>query len=132
MKRPSATGSRDAAPVFAKKRDIAVIAAVLVLAAVLWLVFGTAKAPNEGAHLQAVVTVTYGNIKYIEYIELEKEQLVAIDAKLPVHLQVMDGGICFIESVCPDHDCERFGVLSAEGEWAACLPAGVSVQVVAG
>ena len=40
-----------------------------------------------------------------------------------------DGGIRFVESPCPDHTCESFGVLTKQGDWAACLPARASVTV---
>ena len=46
-----------------------------------------------------------------------------------VHLQVRDGTIAFVDSPCPDHLCEGFGRLSREGDWAACMPAHVSVTV---
>ena len=46
-----------------------------------------------------------------------------------VHLQVKDGTISFQDSQCPDHVCEQFGQLSEEGAWAACVPAGVYVQL---
>ena len=46
-----------------------------------------------------------------------------------IHLVVEDGGIRFVDSPCPDHTCESFGVLSQEGDWAACLPARASVTV---
>ena len=37
--------------------------------------------------------------------------------------------ISFQDSQCPDHVCEQFGQLSEEGAWAACVPAGVYVQL---
>ena len=40
-----------------------------------------------------------------------------------------NGGIRFVESPCPDHTCESFGVLTKQGDWAACLPARASVTV---
>ena len=46
-----------------------------------------------------------------------------------VHLQVKDGAVAFQDSQCPDHVCEQFGWLSEEGAWAACVPAGVYVQL---
>lgn len=46
-----------------------------------------------------------------------------------IHLVVENGGIRFVESPCPDHTCESFGVLTKQGDWAACLPARASVTV---
>ena len=50
-------------------------------------------------------------------------------AAFPVTLQVKDGAVRFINSVCPDHICEHTGWLQLEGEVAVCAPAGVSVTV---
>lgn len=40
-----------------------------------------------------------------------------------IHLEIADGAIRFVNSPCPDHNCEGFGWLRNEGDWAACLPA---------
>lgn len=48
---------------------------------------------------------------------------------LPVALQVKDGAVRFVNSVCPDHICEHTGWLRLEGETAVCAPAGVAVTV---
>ena len=55
---------------------------------------------------------------------------IAIDTGYyTIHLVVENGGIRFVESPCPDHTCESFGVLTKQGNWAACLPARASVTV---
>ena len=46
-----------------------------------------------------------------------------------IHLHVENGGIAFVDSPCPDHLCEGFGVLKNEGDWAACMPAKASVTI---
>ena len=40
-----------------------------------------------------------------------------------------NGGIAFVNSPCPDHLCEGFGVLKNEGDWAACMPAKASLTI---
>ena len=50
-------------------------------------------------------------------------------AALPVTLEVKDGAVRFVNSVCPDHICENTDWLRLEGEAAVCAPAGVSVTV---
>ena len=45
-------------------------------------------------------------------------------AALPVTLEVKDGAVRFVNSVCPDHICENTGWLRLEGEAAVCAPAG--------
>ena len=47
----------------------------------------------------------------------------------PDRFEAENGGIRFVESPCPDHTCESFGVLTKQGDWAACLPARASVTV---
>ena len=46
-----------------------------------------------------------------------------------VTLEVKDGQIRFINSICPDHLCEGFGFISMEDESAICMPAGVAVLI---
>lgn len=45
---------------------------------------------------------------------------------------IAEGRVCVSESTCPDHVCVRSGWLSKNGQVAACVPAGVYVQVVGG
>ena len=92
---------------------------ILLAAGVLWLCFGH---PAAGSGLVAVLT--YGD---------DSTQLRIPPAPDPryytIHLVVENGGIRFVESPCPDHTCESFGVLTKQGDWAACLPARASVTV---
>ena len=63
-------------------------------------------------------------------IDLSKDEVYHIEgARLPVTLEVKDGAIRFINSVCPDHICEGFGFISIVDENATCMPAGVFVIV---
>lgn len=112
---------------FFKRRDIIVIAAVLLAALIFWVAF-----PAGGPGAIAVVEVGYGDARTVERLSLSYDRVVEIDAALPVHLEIKDGAIRFIDSVCPDHDCERFGWQRAEPDWAACLPAGVNVRIEGG
>ena len=65
-----------------------------------------------------------------EVLPLDKDYDYLYDVgSYVVHLQVKDGTISFQDSQCPDHVCEQFGQLSEEGEWAACVPAGVYVKL---
>lgn len=109
---------------FFKKRDIIIIAAVVIAALSLWFVFSRGQ---QGA--VAVVEVGYGEGRTVQRLDLARDRTVAIEAELPVHLQIEDGAIRFIDSVCPDHVCEHMGWLRQEPDWAACLPAGVTVRI---
>ena len=102
------------------------LAAVILLAAgVLWLCFGH---PAAGSGLVAVLT--YGDDSTQLRIPLDTDHRYDIDTGYyTIHLVVENGGIRFVESPCPDHTCESFGVLTKQGDWAACLPARASVTV---
>lgn len=112
---------------FASRRELLFLG-ILLLAAVLVLA-GLRLAAKPG--VQALVTIGYGADAREERLSLAEDRIVHIDGgALPVTLEIRGGGIRFINAVCPDHDCERFGTLRNLGDWAACLPAGVSVRIV--
>lgn len=52
-----------------------------------------------------------------------------LEGKIPVHLEIANGSIRFVNSECPDHVCEKFGWLSRVNDQATCAPAGVVVHV---
>ena len=112
---------------FVKKRDLIFLAVLLAAAGLLFLFFWSrVKAPAA----TAVVTVGLGEAQTTQRISLAENGLHSIEGgRLPVLLLVEDGGIRFVDSVCPDHLCEGFGILRGEGDWAACLPAEVTVQI---
>ena len=80
-----------------------------------------------------VVTGVSGSGKTTLVLESLVPGLSAAAAGLPLPNPVRaveDGGIAFIDSPCPDHLCEGFGVLRNTGDWAACLPARASVTIL--
>lgn len=48
---------------------------------------------------------------------------------VPVSLEVKGGGIRYVDVTCPDHICEKTGIISAEGQTAVCMPNGVAVVI---
>lgn len=78
-----------------------------------------------------VAIVTYKGQTVAE-IPLAKDGIYSIDADLPVTLEVKEHHIRFIHSVCPNLLCEGYGWIGLEYEFAICLPAGVTVQIIAG
>ena len=104
--------------------EILIVAALLTAACVALLVIRNSK--TKAGHY-AEVSV---NGAVVQNIRLDEEGLHYIDALLPVTLEVTDGKIHFINSQCPDHLCEHFGLLSEPFEYAICLPARASVQIV--
>lgn len=104
-----------------KKTDL-IILALLLAAAVAALVFW----PRHKGHI--AVVVYDGEI--VQQIPLSEDGIYHIDADLPVTLEVKDGEIRFIDSVCPDHICENaYGFIGDVGEDAICLPAKVAVTI---
>lgn len=105
-----------------KYLPLIIISLVLVLAiAVSLLVKGRSGKPI------AMVTAPEG----VLYISLEENRIHSIEGKIPVTLVVENGEIFFWQSLCPDHLCEGFGHLCKIGDMAVCMPARVSVQIVA-
>lgn len=67
--------------------------------------------------------LSYGSNKVLTF-SLEDEGIHDVDTGLyTIHLEIANGAIRFTDSPCPDHNCEGFGWLRNEGDWAACLPA---------
>lgn len=109
---------------FLKKNEV-VLLAVLLLAALLALLFFGVF--GGGGEYRAQVTC---DRTVVMMIDLREDGIYHIDAALPVTLEVKDGAVRFINSVCPDHLCEGYGFIDIPPEHAICMPALVSVQVV--
>lgn len=109
---------------FIKARDVIIIGCLALAAAIIWVIV---KGGGQGN--RAAVVIGSGKEQTTQTIDLAKNQTLYIQGKIPVQLEVKDGAVRFINSVCPDHRCEGFGWLRKEGDWAACLPAQVVVTV---
>lgn len=106
------------------RTNLIFLAAVLLAAAVAFLVWGRRGGAGHTALLQ------YGDDGQELEIPLDQDRRYDIDTGYyTIHLEVRDGGIAFVDSPCPDHTCEGFGVLRSQGDWAACLPARASLTV---
>lgn len=109
---------------FIGKRDIIIVAAVLVCAALLLIPSALKK-----DRLTAEIFVN-GKTEYtIELNEVEEEYDISIKDRLPVTITVGRGYIFFKESECPDRLCVKSGRLYKNGQSAACLPARVVISV---
>ena len=97
---------------------------ILVIAAIM--VFRSLTAQKG-----KIAMVQFDDVDYYYEITLEKEDTYTItEGNFVVTLDVKDGRIRFINSVCPDHLCEGFGYISNEDDFAICMPAGVAVLIV--
>lgn len=103
---------------------------LLCVLAVLAALFAWRRAAAGGTRAAGTAALLqYGETE--QYIPLDSDAVYDIDTgAYIIHLRVQDGGIAFVDSPCPDHLCEGFGVLRRTGDWAACLPARASVTIV--
>lgn len=116
-------------PTFAKKRDIIIIAVVLLAAVLLYLAWQAWAKPGGVAQ---ITVVTPGQTQQQVYLlPLNQDTLYTVPGtEFAVTIQVQQGQVRFVNSQCPDHLCENFGWLNKEGEEAVCLPAGVWLRVI--
>lgn len=83
-----------------------------------------ADAPETYAEL------TYGPNNTVMNIPLDEDKIYNVDTGYyTIHLEVKDGKIRFFDSPCPDHQCEGFGWISQDFEFAACMPAHAVVMI---
>lgn len=106
-----------------KKKEIIIIASLAALA-LLALFCMRLFAQKSGLY----ASVSFDGEEIMQ-IELNTDKIYHIDALLPVTLEVKDGGIRFLDSQCPDHVCEDFGLISEEYEYAVCMPARLVVLI---
>ena len=104
--------------------DIVII--ILIVALSVGILVG-AFSPDESS-LVAVVTVDGKEVRRIDLTSCEDE-IITLDTSPTVTLQVKDGKIRFIDSLCPDSVCEDSGYLQSHGDTAACVPAGTVVTI---
>ena len=104
------------------KKELLFTLVILIAAAVLWGIThgGTGN----------VAVVRYGDPQVEQRIDLSQNADYDIDTgTYTVHLHVENGGIAFVNSPCPDHLCEGFGILQNAGDWAACMPTRTSITI---
>ena len=107
-----------------KKREIALLLLVSTLMLALMLLPGLKRSGNG---VRAVVTYT-GDV--VAEIDLGEDADYTIEGDLTATLEVRNGKIRFVHSLCPDKICEAFGWIGNPGESAICAPARLAVQIV--
>ena len=99
---------------------------------VMVLAFGMYFWRTTHANQGGVAVVRLDGTEVRMEIRLDEDKIHEIHGgNLPVYLEVKDGAIRFINTVCPDHLCENEGFIRYEDETAICMPAGVAVLVTA-
>jgi hypothetical protein len=108
-----------------KRGDWIVLIGALVLVPTLYAVYW-------GGAIQGDVAVISVEGREWGRVDLHRDQDIIVPGKTGSSvLSVAQGRIRFIDSPCTGKLCIRQGWLRAGGEFAACLPNRVSVQVVA-
>lgn len=114
-------------PVWLRRGDLAAACAVLVTAllAAFFLWFRRTPASQVSVQYPDGHAVTYA---------LSQSQEIAINGNggITLTVEIRDGRARVRESACPDQVCVHSGWLSHSGQTAACVPAGVCVQIVGG
>jgi len=117
-----------------KKRDLIIVAAVLLVAAagMAAVKFLSPSAPANRAKIYV------GSYVYKE-VSLDEDQVIEIDQGNDVvnHVEVKDGAINMVDSTCPDQQCVYQGEITAENyedralrNWIVCLPNQVTIELV--
>ncbi|MBP5359693.1 MAG: NusG domain II-containing protein [Treponema sp.] len=61
---------------------------------------------------------------------LDQDAAYQIQGRLGISvIEVSDGKVRFVESPCPTKSCVQHAAISAVGDWSACLPNEVLVQI---
>lgn len=107
-----------------KPADVIII--FLIAALSVYLLIG-AFSPSDKS-LVAVITVNGEEVRRIDLSSAEDE-IITLDTSPTVTLEIKDGRIRFIDSLCPDSTCENSGFLDSHGDTAACVPAGTVVTI---
>ena len=106
-----------------RKWDIAMIAAVLLLAVFVLLLF-LPKAEN-GAYAEV-----YQDGKLLFTVSLEEDQEFLFTNHYSNTIRVQDGAIAIVASTCPGEDCVACGWIHSSGRSIVCLPNGLEIRVV--
>lgn len=109
-----------------QKWDIAVIAAVALLAVLVFALF-LPKDTATGAYAEI-----YQDGKRIKSVSLSQDQTFTVEGAYSNTITVQDGKIAVTASDCPGSDCVHCGWISGTGRSIVCLPNGLEIRVVAG
>ncbi len=124
MSKSTAVKKGDHKILFGRADALVLIAALLVAVFMSFFYKGYSQ-----KSLRADISVN-GELYKSILLTQEREELIIIQTDPVVTLKVFQGGISFINALCPDRTCEKSGVLKAAGSVAVCLPARVVVSVV--
>lgn len=105
-----------------QKWDMAVIAGVLLLAAVIFGLF----LPGENAAYAEI----YQNGQLVRRLALDQDQTFTVHGAYTNTVTVQGGRVAVTASTCPGGDCVRCGWVQSAGRSIVCLPGGLEIRVV--
>lgn len=114
-------------PVWLRRGDVAVIGVVLVTA----LFFGFTIWFNPAPATRVSVQYPDGSSALFSIRENCRIEIIGHE-DIDLVVEIADGRVRIAHSDCPDQVCVHSGWLSHDGQAAACVPAGVCVQVIGG
>lgn len=103
----------------AKKKDLLIILALLILAGGIWFFF---QWTNEGQVRPGAYGVIHYGQDLIKVVPLYTDQIFSVDSNPNVIFKVQEGSIAFSKSDCPDQVCVHTGFIDRSYHFAACLP----------
>jgi hypothetical protein len=106
--------------------DLLAVAAVLLLAAVIFLLF----LPRGSA--EAAAAEIYQNGTLVMTVPLDRPGQFPVEGNYRNTVTVEDGSIAITDSDCPGQDCVHSGTISAPGRSLVCLPNALEIRVVSG
>lgn len=106
-----------------RKGDTIAIAAVLMLAALLFVLF----LPGKQAGAQAQI---YQNGKLLKTVSLSQDQEFTVEGDYRNTVTVRDGRIAVTATNCPGQDCAGCGWIGSAGRSIVCLPNGLEIRIV--
>ena len=107
-----------------RKKEILLL---LIISALMLALMLLPSLKESGKGARAIVTC---NGDVVAEIDLGKDADYTIEGALTATLEVRNGKIRFVHSLCPDKICEAFGWIGEPGETAICAPARIAVQIV--
>ena len=112
---------------FAKKTDVFILAAALILCAAGWLFY------QHEVSSEAAMAEIYYKSQLVETVDLtagvDRRFSIPQNKNVVFH-QYSDGSIQFEESDCPDKICIKTGRIRTIGQSAACLPNQIVLKIV--
>ncbi|MDT3843631.1 MAG: NusG domain II-containing protein [Bacillota bacterium] len=112
-----------------KKNTLLLLAAVLLISALSWAVYGfrTGAFQNKDTKIVEIQVdgSRYGRYPLDQDTEFEIQSIAG-----RVHFIIKDGKAAITESTCPDKVCVHTGWISQSGELIVCLPNQVVVTVL--